>query len=102
MLTWPCTGQKTMDAEDSISSSPKWTRRPRLAVCSNLICGFEALVRWNHPTRGRVSPDEFIPLAEETGLIVALGEWVIRQACAEATTWPSDLRVAVNCSPVQF
>jgi EAL domain-containing protein (putative c-di-GMP-specific phosphodiesterase class I) len=60
------------------------------------------LLRWNHPTRGRVAPGEFIPLAEETGLIVAIGEWVIRQACTEAAAWPSDLRVAVNVSPVQF
>jgi diguanylate cyclase (GGDEF)-like protein len=65
------------------------------------ISGFEALLRWNHPTRGLVPPDAFIPLAEETGLIVAIGEWVIRQACVEALTWPSDLRVAVNVSPVQ-
>jgi diguanylate cyclase (GGDEF)-like protein len=66
------------------------------------ISGFEALLRWNHPTRGLVPPDAFIPLAEETGLIVAIGEWVIRQACVEAMTWPSDLRVAVNVSPVQI
>jgi EAL domain-containing protein (putative c-di-GMP-specific phosphodiesterase class I) len=65
------------------------------------ISGFEALLRWNHPTRGLVPPDTFIPLAEETGLIVAIGEWVIRQACLEAMKWPSDLRVAVNVSPVQ-
>jgi diguanylate cyclase (GGDEF)-like protein len=66
------------------------------------ISGFEALLRWNHPTRGMVPPDAFIPLAEDTGLIVAIGEWVIRQACVEAMTWPSDLRVAVNVSPVQI
>jgi diguanylate cyclase (GGDEF)-like protein len=66
------------------------------------ISGFEALLRWNHPTRGLVPPDAFIPLAEETGLIVAIGEWVIQQACVEAMTWPSDLRVAVNVSPVQI
>jgi diguanylate cyclase (GGDEF)-like protein len=66
------------------------------------ISGFEALLRWNHPTRGLVPPDAFIPLAEETGLIVAIGEWVIRQACVEAMTWPSDLRIAVNVSPVQI
>jgi diguanylate cyclase (GGDEF)-like protein len=65
------------------------------------ISGFEALLRWNHPTRALVPPDTFIPLAEETGLIVAIGEWVIRQACLEAMKWPSDLRVAVNVSPVQ-
>jgi diguanylate cyclase (GGDEF)-like protein len=76
--------------------------QPIVNLAENKISGFEALLRWNHPTRGRVQPDEFIPLAEETGLIVAIGEWAIRQACAEAKTWPSDLRVAVNVSPVQF
>ena len=76
--------------------------QPIVNLAENRVSGFEALLRWNHPTRGRVLPSEFIPLAEETGLIVAIGEWVIRQACAEAMTWPSDLRVAVNASPVQF
>jgi diguanylate cyclase (GGDEF)-like protein len=76
--------------------------QPIVNLMENRISGFEALLRWNHPTRGRVSPDEFIPLAEETGLIIAIGVWVIRQACGEARTWPSDLRVAVNVSPVQF
>ncbi len=66
------------------------------------ICGFEALLRWKHPTRGNVPPAEFIPLAEETGLIVALGEWVLRQACSEAATWPDDLKIAINISPMQF
>lgn len=66
------------------------------------ICGCEALVRWRHPQRGLVSPAEFVPVAEETGLITRLGEWVIRTACAEAATWPDDLKVAVNVSPVQF
>jgi diguanylate cyclase (GGDEF)-like protein len=76
--------------------------QPIVNLAENRISGFEALVRWNHPTRGRVPPAEFIPLAEETGLIVAVGEWVIRRACAETSTWPSNLRVAVNVSPVQF
>jgi diguanylate cyclase (GGDEF)-like protein len=76
--------------------------QPIVNLAENRISGFEALLRWNHPTRGTISPDEFIPLAEETGLIVAIGEWVIRQACAEAATWPPDLRIAVNVSPVQF
>jgi EAL domain-containing protein (putative c-di-GMP-specific phosphodiesterase class I) len=64
--------------------------------------GVEALVRWRHPTRGLIAPDKFIPLAEETGLIVPLGEWVVRQACNDATSWPADVKVAVNLSPVQF
>ena len=64
--------------------------------------GAEALVRWRHPQKGLISPQEFIPLAEETGLIIPLGEWVLQQACADAVTWPSDIKVAVNLSPVQF
>ena len=64
--------------------------------------GFEALVRWRHPVRGLVPPDQFIPLAEETGLIVPLGEWVLRRACDDATCWPDGVKVAVNLSPVQF
>ena len=70
------------------------------------IVGYEALVRWDHPTRGAVSPSEFIPVAEETGLIGAIGEWVMRTACNEAARWPrgasGDIRVAVNVSPIQF
>jgi diguanylate cyclase (GGDEF)-like protein len=76
--------------------------QPIVNLAENRITGFEALLRWNHPTRGRVAPNDFIPLAEETGLIGAIGEWVIRQACAEARRWPPDTRVAVNVSPVQF
>ncbi len=64
--------------------------------------GVEALVRWRHPARGLIPPDQFIPLAEETGLIVPLGEWVIRQACDDAVSWPADTKVSVNLSPVQF
>ena len=66
------------------------------------IIGFEALVRWNHPTRGVVPPDQFIPLAEENGLIIQIGEWVLRESCREAASWPRSLQVAVNLSPVQF
>lgn len=65
------------------------------------VIGFEALLRWNHPTRGFVPPDRFIPLAEENGLIVQIGEWVLREACHEAASWPRPLQVAVNLSPVQ-
>ncbi|MDI1265157.1 MAG: GGDEF domain-containing phosphodiesterase, partial [bacterium] len=64
--------------------------------------GAEALVRWRHPTRGLIPPDQFIPLAEETGLIIPLGEWVIRRACDDAVSWPAGTKVAVNLSPVQF
>jgi diguanylate cyclase (GGDEF)-like protein/PAS domain S-box-containing protein len=66
------------------------------------IVGFEALVRWNHPQRGIVGPNEFVPVAEEIGLILPLGEWVLRQACRDAAGWPDDLNVAVNLSAVQF
>jgi len=72
------------------------------AHISGEITGFEALVRWHHPRFGLVSPGTFIPLAEETGIIVALGEWILRTACREAASWPKPLRVAVNLSPVQF
>ncbi len=72
------------------------------AHISGEITGFEALVRWHHPRSGLVSPATFIPLAEETGTIVPLGEWVLRSACREAASWAKPLRVAVNLSPVQF
>jgi diguanylate cyclase (GGDEF)-like protein len=76
--------------------------QPLINLATHSVCGFEALVRWQHPERGMVSPADFIPLAEETGLVVPLGKWVLRQACAEAATWPGNLKVAVNLSPVQF
>jgi EAL domain-containing protein (putative c-di-GMP-specific phosphodiesterase class I) len=76
--------------------------QPIVKLADNDIVGFEALVRWRHPERGLIPPGTFIPLAEEIGLIVLIGEWIIRQACAAAVTWPDDLRVAVNLSPVQF
>jgi diguanylate cyclase (GGDEF)-like protein/PAS domain S-box-containing protein len=66
------------------------------------ICGAEALIRWRHSTRGMVMPDSFIPLAEDTGMITQIGEWVLRTACADATRWPADVKVAINLSPVQF
>jgi EAL domain-containing protein (putative c-di-GMP-specific phosphodiesterase class I) len=76
--------------------------QPCVSLADNSITGCEALLRWRHVERGMVSPAEFIPIAEETGLINALGEWVLTTACAEATTWPDDIRLAVNVSPVQF
>ncbi|HSV21955.1 MAG TPA: EAL domain-containing protein [Xanthobacteraceae bacterium] len=76
--------------------------QPVMNLAHNTVSGFEALLRWNHPTRGVVSPATFIPLAEETGLIIPIGEWVLRQACAEAAKWPDDIKVAVNLSPAQF
>ncbi|HEY7383567.1 MAG TPA: EAL domain-containing protein [Beijerinckiaceae bacterium] len=66
------------------------------------ITGFEALLRWNHPEKGLISPSDFIPVAEESEQILALGDWVLRQACEEAAHWPDDIKVAVNVSAVQF
>ncbi len=76
--------------------------QPLIDLHTGRVTTCEALVRWTHPVRGNVSPAEFIPVAEETGLIVALGEWVLNRACVEAATWPKDVKVAVNLSPVQF
>jgi diguanylate cyclase (GGDEF)-like protein/PAS domain S-box-containing protein len=76
--------------------------QPCLDLQDNRITGCEALLRWRHPTRGMISPVDFVPIAEETGLINQLGEWVLTTACAEAATWPNDVRLAVNVSPVQF
>lgn len=76
--------------------------QPLVCVGTKALNGFEALMRWRHPKRGFVSPAEFIPLAEETGLIVPLGAWALRQACAQATSWPKHLRIAVNVSAVQL
>jgi diguanylate cyclase (GGDEF)-like protein len=76
--------------------------QPIVDVVSDEICGCEALLRWNHPRRGLVSPADFISLAEETGIIVPLGEWAIKTACREAASWPTDLRIAVNLSPAQL
>ncbi|PVB62338.1 GGDEF domain-containing protein [Labrenzia sp. 011] len=76
--------------------------QPQYCLKSDTISGFEALVRWNHPGRGLVSPADFIPLAEDTGLINPLGEWVLQEACRIAADWPQHLRVAVNLSPRQL
>jgi diguanylate cyclase (GGDEF)-like protein len=76
--------------------------QPVVSTRTQRIVGFEALLRWQHPTRGLVSPSEFIPVAEECGLIETIGEWVLRTACMEAAEWPHDIRVAVNVSPIQF
>jgi predicted signal transduction protein with EAL and GGDEF domain len=76
--------------------------QPLVDVQTEQVTGFEALIRWHHPLRGMIPPSEFITIAEETGLIVPLGDWVLRQACTEAVTWPSDVKIAVNLSPNQF
>jgi diguanylate cyclase (GGDEF)-like protein/PAS domain S-box-containing protein len=76
--------------------------QPVVNLQRNEVSGCEALLRWRHPVRGMVSPAEFIPIAEDTGLINELGDWVLNTACAEATSWPDQIRLAVNVSPVQF
>ncbi|MDE3205927.1 MAG: EAL domain-containing protein [Acidobacteriota bacterium] len=76
--------------------------QPQANLALGRVVGFEALIRWQHPTRGRIAPAEFIPMAEESGLIVELGEWVLRAACEQAVDWPSDLIVAVNVSSEQL
>jgi diguanylate cyclase (GGDEF)-like protein len=76
--------------------------QPVVDLKTGMITACEALVRWHQPERGWVPPQQFIPIAEETGLIVAIGEWVLRQACADAVEWPDEVKLAVNVSPVQF
>jgi diguanylate cyclase (GGDEF)-like protein len=76
--------------------------QPLIDLARGEVCGFEALLRWKHPERGLVFPDEFIPVAEEIGLIVPLGDWVLKQACRDAVNWPAKTTIAVNLSPVQF
>ncbi|MDB5597817.1 MAG: diguanylate cyclase [Hyphomicrobiales bacterium] len=76
--------------------------QPIINVADHEVLGFEALLRWRDPERGLVSPLDFIPFAEETGLIVPIGQWVLRKACAEAVSWPDELNIAVNLSPIQI
>jgi EAL domain-containing protein (putative c-di-GMP-specific phosphodiesterase class I) len=76
--------------------------QPLVVLETNEVNAFEALLRWHHPARGLISPADFIPIAEETGLIVPLGEWVLKAACTEAVDWPEHIKVAVNLSPAQL
>jgi diguanylate cyclase (GGDEF)-like protein/PAS domain S-box-containing protein len=76
--------------------------QPLVNLARNEVCGCEALLRWRHPERGMISPAEFIPVAEDAGLIDELGDWVLRTACAEAATWPGHIHIAVNVSPIQL
>ncbi|MCW1402305.1 EAL domain-containing protein [Novosphingobium sp. MW5] len=76
--------------------------QPVVSTTTEKISGFEALLRWNHPTRGQLSPTKFIPIAEDAGLIVQIGEWALRTACHDMAKWPDGVRVAVNVSPLQF
>jgi diguanylate cyclase (GGDEF)-like protein len=91
------------DLRQAVERNELWVAyQPVVRAAGEEISGFEALVRWNHPTRGPISPDKFIPLAEEAGLIAKIGEWVLRTALDEAAHWPDHVRVAVNLSPLQF
>jgi diguanylate cyclase (GGDEF)-like protein len=76
--------------------------QPLVDIATDRICGFESLLRWRHPDKGMISPADFIPVAEDIGLIVSIGEWVLREACSEAVKLPAHVKVAVNLSPVQF
>ena len=76
--------------------------QPVVSAVTKEVMGAEALVRWRHPERGLIAPSEFIPMAEQTGLIVPLGDWVLRKACADAARWPPHVKLAVNLSPIQF
>jgi predicted signal transduction protein with EAL and GGDEF domain len=91
------------DLRDALANSAfELAYQPVLQTRTCKVLGFEALIRWNHPVRGTISPAEFIPIAEDTGLIVSIGKWVLRNACMAATAWPGHIGVAVNLSAVQF
>jgi diguanylate cyclase (GGDEF)-like protein len=91
------------DLRQAIDRGELWVAyQPIVRAAGEEVCGFEALVRWNHPLRGRISPDKFIPLAEECGLIPRIGKWVLDAALEEAANWPDHVRIAVNLSPIQF
>ncbi len=90
------------DLGDAIKAGQLELHYQPQAVMPHRIVGFEALLRWNHPTRGFIPPSLFIPIAEESSLIVEMGDWVLREACREAASWPNQLQVAVNLSPIQF
>jgi diguanylate cyclase (GGDEF)-like protein/PAS domain S-box-containing protein len=90
------------DLQSAIARSELTLHYQPQAKLNGEVIGFEALVRWHHPLRGMVPPGSFIPLAEDSGLIVTLGEWILREACREAASWPKPLHIAINLSPVQF
>lgn len=91
------------DLRDAIARDEIWLAyQPVVNAQTNIVTGFEALMRWNHPERGNISPALFIPIAEEANMIGELGEWALRKACEQAATWPGKMKVAVNVSPIQF
>ena len=91
------------DLRDALGKGEIWMAyQPVVDAKTNVVTGFEALIRWNHPERGPISPALFIPIAEEANLIGDLGEWALRKACEQAASWPGKMKVAVNVSPIQF
>ena len=95
--------QMEIDMRDAVRKGEFFLNyQPLFSLDQDRVMGFEALIRWQHPLRGKVSPAEFIPLAEDTGMIVPISEWVLNEACQRARHWPEDVRIAVNLSPVLF
>ena len=95
--------QIEMDLREAIEQNALHLEyQPIIDLRRNAVVGFEALARWRHATRGAISPADFIPIAEDSGLILPLGEWALREACTQAARWPNELKIAVNLSPVQF
>ncbi|QBM74608.1 EAL domain-containing protein [Sphingomonas sp. AAP5] len=91
------------DLRDALAANQFFVAyQPVVSTKTERIVGYEALLRWEHPTRGLISPADFVPVAEDCGLIESIGEWVLRTACLDAACWPKDVRVAVNVSPIQF
>ncbi len=91
------------DLRDALTKKQLWLAyQPSVDAKTNTVSGFEALLRWNHPERGPISPALFIPIAEDANLVGELGEWALREACTQAAQWPGKLTVAVNLSPIQF
>lgn len=91
------------DLRDALAKDQIWLAyQPVVDAKTNIVTGFEALIRWNHPERGNISPALFIPIAEEANMIGDLGEWALQKACEQAASWPGKMKVAVNVSPIQF
>ena len=97
--------QKSMESElrEAISRNEfELLYQPVIDLKTSSICGVEAFVRWHHPSKGVLAPDQFLPLAESTGLMMSLGEWILQQACMDAAAWPARIKIAINISAVQF
>jgi predicted signal transduction protein with EAL and GGDEF domain len=97
--------QKSMETElrDAISQNQfELHYQPMVDAKTGRMCGAEAFVRWHHPSRGLLAPNQFLPLAKATGLMLPLGEWIVQQACIDAAAWPPHIKIAVNISAAQF